>query len=108
MPANFTISPSLQDDLRYIWQDINNSYDEEGNTIPREWTPWQDLGYQVVARQASDGEAYEDAMRQAFQFLRRNDDGRYSSRAKMRVLNAAEAAERARVAGHEILNGEFP
>lgn len=45
---------------------------------------------------------YEENMRQAFNFLRRNDDGRYSSRMKMRVLNAAETAESARESGRDL------
>lgn len=59
-------------------------------------------GSELFGLGPGDGAAYEDALRQAFQFMRRNDGGRYSSVAKMRVLRAAEDAEGFRTRGfHE-------
>jgi len=44
-------------------------------------------------------EGYEEALRTAFNFLRKHDDGKYSSRTKMRVLDAATNAEFRRTSG---------
>lgn len=54
---------------------------------------------EVLAYSPLDGAQYEDTLRKAFNFLRRHDDGRYSSRTKMRVLSAAERAEKLRTEG---------
>jgi hypothetical protein len=72
-----------QDDIRYFANDVGA--DSTGITV-------ETFG-------PGHGSEYESALNTAFQFLRRHDDGRYSSRTKMRVLNAATAAENFRVAG---------
>lgn len=56
---------------------------------------------QVSVRGPSHGIEYEHALREAFAFMRRHDDGRYSSRMKMRILNAAERAEERRLNGQD-------
>lgn len=82
MPNFTTPVAGGQADLRYFASDA-------GCNLP-EGTEW-------AAHNPLDGAVYEDALRQAFNFLRRHDDGRYSSRMKMRVLQAAEQAEAGRV-----------
>ncbi len=70
--------------------DINYYLRDIGVTLPETAT------LEVVGP-GMDG--HEEALRAAFSFLRRHDDGRYSSRMKMRVLQAAEDAERGRELG---------
>lgn len=45
---------------------------------------------------------YENALRRAFDFIRRFGGGRYTSSTLMRILRAADQAERARMAGSDV------
>ncbi len=62
-------------------------------------------GSVLVGYSPTDGPVYEATLRQAFNFLRRHDSGRYSSRMKMRVLQMAEEVEAARERGSTAVAG---
>src|SRR6478735_8761872 len=82
----FTSIARYTSDLRYFAEDVGILHEHLDGVTVEGFSP--------------DGTAaYEGSLRTAFNFLRRQDDGRYSSRTKMRLLAAANIHEQARVTG---------
>jgi hypothetical protein len=71
--------------FRDVCQDWHNS--------PEDLVPDLNLSHFTM----SDGAPYEHGARQAFEFIRRNSNGRYSSRTLMRIAHSADYAEMARM-----------